>query len=420
MIADASNDIINKLLPHQRSVIETYSASVRYIYLTAPAGAGKTTTAVALALLNASRNPNARILMIAPARSLITQYADRLKVAGLNTKLIDRYAYRNLIDTNHSSAIWPGGITYGITTGLAAQSDVASTLFRTPWDLVVADEVRGPDTRNWAFLNQLLPSAAKALIITSTEHSHDTTESEAANVIWNLNELVDHTGQSLAPNPPSIRTINFKADLAREDSKLQIDKLPHVFADAAASSPAALERAIESYLARGSVEDEEQIDTDAPSNPHKFESDIRATLLSVEEHLAELIQDRKASALLCLLKNRIRDNPCSRICVVTRFISTAYYLSSFIETEGVAGLLAIGTSPIDDRRENMHLFVDSPPPMVLITTSGAVTSEPALRQVTDLIFYEAAQSSPQVDMIVGQANSIGRKDELRIYEMKPD
>jgi hypothetical protein len=333
-----------------------------------------------------------------------------------------------LVDRTETLPIWPQGCAYAITTALAIQADVASTLSATRWDLLIADEQPGTDTAYGKLLTRLLVSTKKALIIASPKSGHETAAPESVTVKWNLQEMVDQAGRSIAPPPPRFITIEFKADQDLQMTAGQLQTaaaasnadVPSAFVDAAASSPAALERAIESYMARGSVEGEElNPAVDGASQPQELEPEFRAALLSANQALQGSSEDQKARALISLLKRILNEVPRPRICVTTRFTSTAYYLSAVLEAEGLPGAIAVASAHGTDLREIIETFLESPTPNILVATRAAVTLETRMRRITDLIFYEPLIPTPQVDKVIGQVNAIGRKEELRVYEMKP-
>src|SRR5664280_890268 len=90
-----------RLLPHQIAFVETFfnPASKRVILLRGEAGLGKSGALVALASKFLRERPTARALFVVPGAALRAHFVDKLRDAGVPTLSVDRYQFREMLDS---------------------------------------------------------------------------------------------------------------------------------------------------------------------------------------------------------------------------------------------------------------------------------------------------------------------------------
>jgi hypothetical protein len=122
-----------KLLPHQAALVDTFFNldSKRIILLRADAGLGKTAALIALAGRLLRERPTARVILLAPG-ALRAQFVRTLRDVGTPALSVDRYQFRELLDSRPASELWPPGIVNVLSLEFARQDDIRSALAATP------------------------------------------------------------------------------------------------------------------------------------------------------------------------------------------------------------------------------------------------------------------------------------------------
>ena len=126
-----------QLLPHQVGLVDTFfsSASKQTIILRADVGLGRSTALLAVASRLLRERPQARVLIVVPGVGLRVQFAYRLREAGTPTLDVDRYRFREMIDSSTGGNVWPVGYVAVINREFARQEDIRNSLASTRWDL---------------------------------------------------------------------------------------------------------------------------------------------------------------------------------------------------------------------------------------------------------------------------------------------
>src|SRR5262249_8768526 len=103
--------LLDNLLPHQSSLLDQFfdPATKRIVVLRAEVGLGKGTASVALAARLLRERPGARVLFITPA-ALRQQIAATCNLSNTPVLIVDRYRFRELLDSTSSPDIWPRGL----------------------------------------------------------------------------------------------------------------------------------------------------------------------------------------------------------------------------------------------------------------------------------------------------------------------
>jgi superfamily II DNA or RNA helicase len=140
-----------RLLPHQIALVEAVfnPASKRVILLRGDVGLGKSATLVAVASRVLRERPTARVLLLAPA-ALQVQFVEMLRDAGAPALSVDRYQFREMLDSAPGKELWPAGVVAVLSREFARQADIRDALATVRWDLSIVDEahqLRGPSRR---------------------------------------------------------------------------------------------------------------------------------------------------------------------------------------------------------------------------------------------------------------------------------
>src|SRR5580704_6340674 len=99
-----------KLLPHQAAFRERVfnPSDGRIVLLRSEPGLGKMAAFIAIAGEQIIRSPKSRVLFLVPA-ALAQQVAERLRSEGVPNSRIDRFRFRELLDSPDEGEIWPRG-----------------------------------------------------------------------------------------------------------------------------------------------------------------------------------------------------------------------------------------------------------------------------------------------------------------------
>src|SRR5207302_5883068 len=105
------------------------------------------------------------------------------------------------------------------------------------------------------------------------------------------------------------------------------------------------------------------------------------------QDIEALASDSKLNALGALLSQISQaEIPSRRICVLTEFVATLYYVYADIESRGVACQLVHGEMSAEERIRSLQFFSEAGG--VLLATTAVMTAGVSLREVTDLVVYD--------------------------------
>jgi hypothetical protein len=204
-----------------------------------------------------------RVLFLVPAAALAHQVAERLRSEGVPSSRIDRFRFRELLDTSNGDEIWPRGAVTILSRDFANQTDVQERLTQTHWDLVIADELHLLGPARAATLRNLISAAGKVLLGTATpvegELEGIVTPEVPDVVTWHRDMIVDEHGRSLVFAPrPKLRVVSFSTSITEDQVRETVNALCTTLERAGErrklvartlrchleSSPAALERVL--------------------------------------------------------------------------------------------------------------------------------------------------------------------------------
>jgi superfamily II DNA or RNA helicase len=437
-----------ELFPHQAALLKTYfdPASERVILLRGDVALGKTVALVALTAQLLQERPTARVLVLAPA-ALGAQFARMFSEANTRCLLVDRYQFREMRDSTADGEFWPRGMVSVLSLDFAKLPDILDRLTEARWDLVIVDDVhRSMTGRRSEVLRRVGGSAQRLVLATASDVVlTDVFPGEMATTVeWQRNRIVHYDGTLLDTLPPPLlHEVSFTllpAELSLLDTMedlFSIRKvgLPHskVIAESTLrcfqSSPAALEHSLQRLseglqapsdldeplgeLTDGGPEGGSDVQTDQSSQETVAEIAKRAL-----RQMEEIGGDSKLNAFGKLL-GHINEGgmPFGRICVVTEYLDTLYYLGAEIEDRGIVCQLLHGDMAAEDRRRAWAMF-DSDAGILVATTVGIAEAH-NFAAVTDLVLYDLPRSKIALQQVLGRFDRFGRQSRLNVHVLKP-
>jgi hypothetical protein len=448
--AGQAEDSRTVLLPHQAALVDTVfnPASKRIILLRGQVGLGKSTALVALAARLLQERPAARVLFLVPRGVFQKQIDDRLRRADIPTMLVDRYRFREMLDSATGSEFWPAGVVAVLGQDFAGKPDVLDKLIKAHWELVIVDEahrVRGVHTES---LRSLEGSAERVVLATTAVRDvkqnalpvEDTTVVE-----WQRESLVDHEGMPLGKAPRRIlhevpfsltqgelslgETVKQLGGLLGRSAKSQ-GPIANTMLRSLQSSPDALGgllRRLSDRLATkdGLQESPTYMDFEAPENQldRSIESStanetVLRLLRQALDGVDEITLDSKFCAFWELFSHLVQTQAGSkRICIVTDFLATLYYLSAAIQFDDTRSLFLDGeTMTTDDIEKNIRSFANGEG--ILVATRASLSGED-LSSATDLVLYDIPTSRTAIEEVLAVFEPFGRKSRLSVYALLP-
>lgn len=436
------------LLPHQANFVEAVlgAEGKRVTLLRGDVGLGKSTTLVSLASRLLQEQPTARSLFLVPA-ALRLQFVDTLRKVGAPALLVDRYQYREMVDSASGNEFWPTGVVAVLSPEFARQADILERLASTLWDLVVADEAHSMRGARAELLRRV-GVVAKRLVLTSASSISlpDGFSSEDFEVVqWWRDQLVDREGRPLDVVPrPALHEVPF--DLSQSERSLAdtVGELGRVLGDGTPeeqwraksvlrclrSSPAALEarllrlasaaEPLDSGASADVTGDEEEAvgGGAATSVGRPTAEQVSGIVGRALQEIAAIQIDSKAVAFGALLTRLIEaKRPATRICVPAEFLATCYYLVAEIEGRGLACHLLHGGMGWDDRHGALTKF--SATGGILVTTRAVMAEGINLSHVTDLVLYDVPSSREALQQVLGRVDRFGRLSQLNVHALVP-
>jgi hypothetical protein len=134
--------------------------------------------------------------------------------------------------------------------------------------------------------------------------------------------------------------------------------------------------------------------------------------------LEESGSDSKVATLAALLEHiNAAKTSSTRVCVLTEFVATVFYLAAEIESRGQACQVFHGGMPADERQRTLSLFASEGG--VLVATRGVVSGSVSLSEVTDLVLYDTPGSLAALQSVLGRVDRFGRTAQLNIQVLVP-
>lgn len=432
-----------KLLPHQSAFIETFfnPASKRVILLRAAVGLGKSLVLVALASRVLRERPRTKILILVPA-ALRLRFAEMLREAGAPSLLVDRYRFREMLDSTTGGEFWPPGVVVLLSLDFAKQSDIQDSLAETTWDLIISDEAQAIHGTRADALRKIGASAERVVLATATDlQAPDVFPAEDTMwVHWRRDQVVDYQGRSLDSAPrPQLHEVQFDFNPAELTLRETVGNLCQIIGGGVQaknlwtimllrsleSSPAAFENTLLGLIEKlmGKVNKDrldEFLEEELIENRRRLRMNRKSLERATEvaqialQRIEDIADDSKLTAFGVLLSHLKEAKTTSReTCVLTEYSATLYYLASEIEGRGMAYRLLHSGMSAETRNNSLSLFSNTAG--ILIATFASMTTGIALAGVTDLILYDIPGSKMALKRVLSRFDRFGRPSQLNVY-----
>jgi hypothetical protein len=436
-----------RLLPYQSAFVEVVlrDSGKRVTLLRGDVGLGKSRTLVALASRLLQEKRTARSLFLVPAALIRVQFVEMLRMAGTPALLVDRYKFREMVDSARGNEFWPRGVVVVLSREFARQADILESLASIRWDLVVADEAdsfRGAS----AELLRHVGAAAERLVLATVPNislPDGFSIEDTAVVDWRRDQIVDRDGKPLDVVPrPVLHEVRFNLSRAEQSLQQAVGELCHILEAGPSqqgwsaksllrslrSSPAALEATLQRLVAVLEARDDasavfDDVD-EVEAGVEPAWSIDRLTAQKVGGIVGRALQeigaiqvDSKVIAFGELL-NHLSEakNPNTRIWVVTEFLATCYYLAAEIEGRDLACHILHGGMGLDDRLRSLKTFAATGE---ILVTTRAVMEGINLSYVTDFVLYDIPSSKDALQQVLGRVDRFGRQSQLNVHALVP-
>jgi hypothetical protein len=297
-------------------------------------------------------------------------------------------------------------------------------------------------------LRRVIPSAEKVVLATATlsdlELSDVLPADDATVVEWQRERMVDHDGRPFASVPrPLVHEVCFTISPAELSLSDTVGALFRIFEDGTPqqgwiadslrrsleSSPAALDRALQRFAEGFEAQDGMDAPLEAPEEEMPAEGLARRADRATDEEAAEVARgalraveeirgDSKLNALIGLLShlNEVKETS-RRVCVLTEYLATLYYLAAEIEGRGMTCHLIHGGMATEARERSLTMF--SQAGAILVATRAVMTGGLALEDVSDLVLYDIPNSTIALQQVLGRFDRFGRKSQLNVHVLVP-
>lgn len=444
-----AKDLGIELLPHQIALADTVldPASKRFVLLRGDVGLGKSTALVALVARLLRERPAARVLFLVPGGAFQRQIDERLRGAGIPTLVVDRYRFREMLDSTTNSEFWPAGVVALLGQEFARQPDILDRLRKTHWELVIADEAHRFRGIRMEGLRSIGASAERVVLATTALRDTNQTDAfpveETTVVEWRRDQVVDHEGRPLGTAPrPILHEVPFKLTLAELSLGEKVRKLGGLLGGSTKSQEQITNTMLRSFQsspdALGSLlrrlsdnltskdglkESPTYMDFEAPENQFDISIDssfanetVLRLLRQALDGVDEIAVDSKFSAFWGSFTNLIKGES-KRICIVTDYLATLYYLAAAIESNHTRSLFLDGeTMTVEDIEKNIRSFADGDG--IFVATRASLLGED-LGSATDLVLYDIPRSRAALKEVLAAFDPFGRKSRLGVHVLVP-
>lgn len=434
---------VTKLLPHQRALVETaFNSPKRVVLLRAEVGLGKTVALVALASRLLQDRPRARALFLVPA-AMRYQIMEMLHSSNTPALLVDRYVFREMLDSTIDGDLWRSGEVMVMSLDFAKQPDIRDSLAQAHWGLVIADEAHLVQGTRAEALRAARASADRVVLATATPSAlgwpEGFSEDDATVVEWHRDQVVDDHGKPLlVALRPVLHEVTFSLSPAELELRDSIRGLCEILRGGASvetwkpvlllrcleSSPAALEGALQKLAGGAELGDleerSESLEETIPSDLRVDPSDhiVRGIAARALQQIEAIGSDSKLNALKALLSEINQSNdPSHRTCVLTEFASTLYYVSAEVEGHGRPWRLMHGQMRAEERIRSLELF--STAGGILVGTTAIMRAGVDLPDVADLVLYDVPHNKVTLQQVLGRFDRFGRRIQLNVYVLSP-
>ena len=402
------------------------------VLLRSKPGLGKTTALVALVGRLLREKPGARVLVLCPA-ALKSEWAGKLQDQHTACIVIDRYKFRERIDHGYEMELWPDSTASILSDDFAKQDDIAASLANVKWDLIIVEEAHRSVAKQRASLrNHLEPSADRVVLVSQGAAFEDESWEKSAKVIeWNTDDAfryADHRGGE--GSYPILSELKF--GLSEDERRLwygvQVlyDSLTkergsdtvtaEMLHRSFCSSPVSLESVLRGLLAREAGGSAIRGGGMAESGDSYVARDQRKLVEELLDAIETIGTDSKLSAFDSLMNQfTSRNHVAAKVCIVTEYVSTLYYLVAEVERLGRVCRMLHRELPYERRREALHAV--SLQEGILVATQQTMEEGLDLRFVTDLVLYDLPNNDFSLELLLGRFNRVGRSSRLHIHAL---
>jgi hypothetical protein len=358
-----------------------------------------------------------------------------------------------MIETASGPEMWPAGAVSVLSREFARQEDVAQALAAARWDLLIVDEAhqfRGSLTGE--VLRHVGQASDRVVLATATLLSSDLpdgfTEDDITVVQWRRDQVVDFNGALLDAIPrPVVHVVPFALTPAELSLAESVSELCQVFESGTAqqhfiarsllrslhSSPAALESTlarVKEARNRAAHAMEPLVDDSPEEEPWDYKPDghadfsVSAKTEGIASRALDLLEaarsDSKLTALVALLGHiDALKTPSTRVCVLTEFVNTLFYLGAEIESVGKTYHPYHGGMTAESRQNCLTRFNAGAGGGILTATRAAISTGVELSKVTDLLLYDVPGNSATLQQILGRFDRFGRRTQLNVHTFLP-
>jgi hypothetical protein len=345
------------LLEHQQRLIERwFSTSPSKAAFIWPAGAG---AIGALCALVERLDENWRTLVIADRQDLAQQFAQRQNRTEVQTCVIDRFTYRALESRNGgTSSNWDASRVYVLTSAMASQEDIATSLQRQHWDLLILIDTTISTSQK--LIDSLSVNVKKVLWKLRPGSDPSAIDTSSWDIDYlSVRDLMRQQGIPDSEGPsvtvrvherkysaPEFEVSALIEQLIRATKGTSVERLTTSMHTRWLSSPAALEnglRRLESDLRtewplwNASVEDFDGIDF--PIEKNALTKGDPTLPLSIIRSCIDLLDDLQVDPKLNNLLEHLRNcDPKESAVVFVRYRDTGVYLQAALEDERIPSL----------------------------------------------------------------------------------
>ena len=130
--------------------------------------------------------------------------------------------------------------------------------------------------------------------------------------------------------------------------------------------------------------------------------------------LEKIVSDSKVSALARLL-DQIHEGEMEskRVCVLTDYLDTLYYLAAELEDRRTGYQLLHGSLSTETRQRSLSNFFGGGG--ILVATRAIMTPGVNMRETTDLVLYDTPESTVGLQNALGRFDRVGRTSQLRVH-----
>jgi hypothetical protein len=138
----------------------------------------------------------------------------------------------------------------------------------------------------------------------------------------------------------------------------------------------------------------------------------------VLDRVDEISIDSKFNAFWELLNRLVQtESGSKRICILTDYTATLFYLSAAIESSGMHSLLLQSAITVEDDERTLTSFANGDG--ILVATRTALADGVAWGMATDLVFYDVPRSRAALKEVLALFDPFDRRSQLSVHVLLP-